>query len=165
MTNHDAASLAHQLELVTLERDMLRQALDEARAREQESRAQLTNELQLLTQALQRVEHVEREARQQWEKSRQQVQQLEQRLQEAQTQQAAQKPKSVVRTGVSLRPSILELLQKHPEGLTRAELEAALPGKRLDHTIGHMMRAKLLRSLGGGRVPKYVVAPASARRK
>jgi hypothetical protein len=121
MTPPDAMSLAHQLELVTLERNLLRQALDQALAREQASRELFTTELQLLTQALQRVE------------------QLEQRLQEA------QKPPSPLRMGQSLRPIILELVRKHPQGITRRDMEEALqPGKSLKNTLNHMVRDGIL---------------------
>jgi hypothetical protein len=110
------SSLAHQLELITLERDMLRQEL--------EREAGLVRALE---QALQRVE------------------QLEQRLQEVQGRQEAKKPASVVRTGQSLRPSIIALVRQHPEGISRRAMETELqPGKSLKHTLGHMCRDGIL---------------------
>jgi hypothetical protein len=109
-------SLAHQLELVTLERDMLRQEL--------EREASLVRALE---QALQRVE------------------QLEQRLQEAQARQEARKPPSALRTGQSLRPTILALVRQHPHGITRRAMEEELqPGKSLKNTLGHMCRDGIL---------------------
>jgi len=119
MEKHDTVPLAHQLELVTLERDMLRQ--------EREREAGL---IRALEQALQRVEHVE--------------QQLHDARQHIQAQQAAKQPRRVIRTGPSMRPGILALLRQHPDGLTRLRMEEELPGKSLRNVLGHMCRDGLL---------------------
>jgi type I site-specific restriction endonuclease len=109
-------SLAHQLELVTLERDLLRQ--------EREREAGMVRALE---QALQRVE------------------QLEQLLREVQARLEAHKPPSARRTGQSLRPRILDLVRQHPKGITRRAMETALqPGKSLKNTLNHMCRDGIL---------------------
>jgi hypothetical protein len=123
MPNPATASLAHQLELVTLERDMLRQERD-----------RVSGLVRALEQALQRVE------------------QLEQRLQEAQ-RQPRQPPSPVLRPvkrGESMRPAIRALLQEHPEGLKRHQIEHALGvQKNLAETLSHMKRKQMIRSNRG----------------
>jgi len=114
----DTAPLAEQLTLVKLERDMLRQQLEEARARE----ATLLRVLEQLPLALDRT--------------------------------AAARPiipQHGPRLASAMRQQILSVLQRHPRGLHRKQIEDELGNpKDLANILGHMKRDQLLVHKGSG---------------
>jgi hypothetical protein len=118
MTSQDAAHVAHERDLLRLERDMLRERLNEARERE----ATLLRVLEQLPHALERP--------------------------------AAAPPilpQHGPRLASAMRQQILSVLQRHPRGLHRKQIEDALGNpKDLANILGHMKRDRLLVHKGSG---------------
>jgi hypothetical protein len=72
-------------------------------------------------------------------------------------QQLAATPAGRLRPQASLRPAILTQLREQPDGLTRAQLEAALAQPGLGDTLRRMVRDAVLVRTGD----RYRLAPAA----
>jgi hypothetical protein len=153
MASPDTANLAHKLDLVTQERDMLRKALDDARTREQAALERDMLQLRVFEQAQKQLEGARErfeQAQKQLEGAREHVEKLaQQRLLET-NPSPAERP-----TGWQhlMRERILALLEGEPAGLTRPEIEKALSTtKHLGDTLVGMARpgGRLVR-IGKGR--------------
>jgi hypothetical protein len=72
-------------------------------------------------------------------------------------QQLAATPAGRLRPQASLRPAILTQLREQPDGLTRAQLEAALAQPGLSDTLRRMVRDAVLVRTGD----RYRLAPAA----
>jgi hypothetical protein len=127
--------------------DVLERDLAAAQAEKQAVLDHATSVVRLFEQMHKRLESVE-----------QHMQTLDQRLQQLSQRREGEVshalPKSLLLDGKSHAPvryTILEILQGHPEGMTREQIETAVGtavGKRkaLANTISHMKRDKLITS-------------------
>jgi hypothetical protein len=135
--------------------DVLQRELEAARAREQMVLDHATSVVRLFEQASKRLESVE-----------QHIQALDQRLQPLPQGRERETPPALSARALlhgksrgALRYTILGILEGHPEGMTRKQIETAVgTGKNLSDTIGHMKRDQLIISKKLG---VYVLANAS----
>ena len=121
----DTAPLAEQLALVKLERDMLRQQLEEARARVEEARAREATLLRLVEQLAPTSDR--------------------------QAPASPLLPQQALRLASANRQQVLAVLQRHPRGLHRRQIQEETGlNKDLSNVIYHMKRDGLLVHKGGG---------------